>query len=291
MVGRSLAHLRETFSMYEPLVEYVEANLADGRAAFQAAQGVETIYYALGLPLWEFEAHPQLTRTSLEAAQSAGVRRFLHVGNVWSFGYPQSTPVSESHPRDPHTYKGRMRKKQEDLVLAADGQRGLRTTILRAPDFYGPTVEHGITATIIRAALKGKPALLLGPVAPPHEFVYVPDLAKTLMALVDCPQAYGQALNLAGPETISYRRFAELAYAAVNRRPRLRVLGKTHLRLIGLFDRTLREVVELHYLWTRPILLDDHRLRKLLPELQKTPYDVGIRATLEALRHAPKAES
>lgn len=36
----------------------------------------------------------------------------------------------------------------------------------------------------------------------------------------------------------------------------------------------------MHYLWTTPVILDDTRLRHLLPELRKTPYEEGIRLTL-----------
>jgi len=45
----------------------------------------------------------------------------------------------------------------------------------------------------------------------------------------------------------------------------------------------MREVAEMHYLWTHPVQLDDARLRRLLPNLPKTPYEDGIRRTVEIL--------
>ena len=42
----------------------------------------------------------------------------------------------------------------------------------------------------------------------------------------------------------------------------------------------------MHYLWTSPVILDDSRLQGLLPELRKTPYDEGIRETIQAMRGA-----
>jgi hypothetical protein len=57
------------------------------------------------------------------------------------------------------------------------------------------------------------------------------------------------------------------------------------LRVLGLFNPFLREVVEMHYLWTT-VKLDDTRLRQLLPNLHKTPYPEGIRATMDAMRTA-----
>jgi hypothetical protein len=55
------------------------------------------------------------------------------------------------------------------------------------------------------------------------------------------------------------------------------------LRVAGLFNPVLRELVEMHYLWTTPVKLDDTRLRQLLPN-QQTPYPEGIRQTIDAMR-------
>jgi hypothetical protein len=46
----------------------------------------------------------------------------------------------------------------------------------------------------------------------------------------------------------------------------------------------MREVAEMHYLWTTSLKLDDSRLRRLLPDLHKTSYEEGIRATMAAMR-------
>ena len=42
----------------------------------------------------------------------------------------------------------------------------------------------------------------------------------------------------------------------------------------------------MHYLWTKPVKLDDSRLRKLLPNLKKTPYAEGIETTIKAMKAA-----
>jgi nucleoside-diphosphate-sugar epimerase len=197
---------------------------------------------------------------------------------------PQQDFVSESHPRNPTAFKGRMRKEQEDLVLAADNPQGMRTTLLRPPDFYGPDSKWSYVRAIFDAALKGGTANVIGPIDTPHEFIFVPDLAETLVALSEKEEAYGKAWNVAGPGLITTRQFAELVFDAVHQKPRLRVAGKFTLRVLGLFNPFLREVVEMHYLWTTPVKLDDARLRQLLPNLHKTPYAEGIRLTINAMR-------
>lgn len=284
VVGRSEDRLKRNFAPYEPSVQYRVADLANPQDAAIAARDVDTIFYTVGVPYDHFELHPKLIRVALKAAADAGVRRFVHVSTVYPYGLPQQQLVDEAHPRNPHTFKGRMRKEQEDLVFAADGRNSLRTTILRPADFYGSQAELSYVRAIFVAALEGGTANVIGPIDTPHEFVYVPDLARTLIALSEKEEAYGAAWNLAGPGLITVRRFAELVFATVGRPPKLRVAGKTMLRLVGIFNPFMREVAEIQYLWSTPVNLDDSRLRRLLPDLHKTPYEDGIRETMDIIR-------
>ena len=284
VVGRSEERLRRDFRAYEPLVEYCAADLSDRVAAARAAAGVDTIFYTVGVPYPQFEQHPKLTRVALEATAPAGVRHFVHLSTVYPYGVPQQEFVSESHPRNPQAFKGRMRKEQEDLVLAANNPKGMRTTILRPPDFYGPDSELSYVRAIFDAALNGGTANVIGPIDTPHEFNFVPDVAETLIALSEKAEAYGRAWNVAGAGLMTTRQFAEQVFGAVHQKPRLRVAGKVTLRVLGVFNPFLREVVEMHYLWTTPVKLDDTRLRQLLPDLHKTSYTEGIGATINAMR-------
>jgi nucleoside-diphosphate-sugar epimerase len=289
VVARSEKRLRDDFQRYHPLVEYCEADLSDSAAAARAAAGVDTIFYTVGVPYTQFEEHPKLTRTALEAARAAGVRHYVHVSTVYPYGVPQQEFVNESHPRNPTAFKGRMRKEQEDLVFATDNTGGMRTTVVRPPDFYGPDAELSYVRAIFDAAVKGGTANVIGPIDTPHEFIFVPDLAETLIALSEKEEAWGHAWNVAGPGLITTRQFAELVFSTVHQKPRLRVAGKFVLRVLGLFNPLLREVLEMHYLWTTPVKLDDSRLRQLLPDLHKTPYTEGVRMTVESMRAAVTA--
>ncbi|HSU61543.1 MAG TPA: NAD-dependent epimerase/dehydratase family protein [Bryobacteraceae bacterium] len=289
VVARSEEKLRCDFGQYGDLVEYRVADLQDPLTSAAATKDVDLVFYTVGVPYTHFSLHPKLTRTALDAATASRVKRFVLVGTVYPYGIPRTEFVDESHPREPNTFKGRMRKDQEDLVLAADGRDGLRTTILRPPDFYGPESELSYASDIFKAALEGRPANVIGPVDTPHEFVFVPDVAKTLIALSNHEAAYGQSWNLAGPGVITTKQFAEMVFTAAGQKLRLRVAGKRTLNMLGIFKPMLREIAEMNYLWTTPVKLDDSRLRRLLPELRKTSYEEGIRLTLEALRERKRS--
>ena len=75
---------------------------------------------------------------TLAGLSAAGVERLILIGTVYPYGRARSQPVTENHPREPHTFKGQMRLAQENLVLEAHGRNGLSTLVLRLPDFYGP---------------------------------------------------------------------------------------------------------------------------------------------------------
>jgi nucleoside-diphosphate-sugar epimerase len=284
VVGRSGAKLRDSFKDFEPYVEYCEADLAMPEGAGRAAEGVDTVFYTLGVPYTDFARHPVITANCVAACARAGVKHYVHLSTLYSYGRRQADLVSEDHPREPHTFKGRMRKKQEDIVLDAHREDGMKTAVLCPPDFYGGDSDLSHTYRIFQAAIKGGTADVIGPLDVPHEFVYVPDLADTLLKLSRKEEAYGSRWNLAGAGRITIREFAEKVFALEGRKPKLRSAGRFMLRLIGLFNPVMKEFAEMYYLMDEPLFVDDTRLRALIPDLKKTSYDEGIRETLALLR-------
>ena len=283
VVGRKRERLERAFGAM-PHAEVFEADLADTRSAAAAARGVDTIVYSVGLPYPAHQLFPPLMRTTLEAAAAMQVRRILLVSNVYSYGRPQTSHVAESHPRDPHTRKGRYRKEQEDLLLDAHAKGRIEAAVLRLPDFYGPGAENSLANPIFRAALAGKTANWVGPVNTPHEFVFVPDTGPVIADLASCDEAYGSAWNYGGPAAIETVDFITRVYRAAGRAPKYRAAGRGLLAVLGWFNPVVREVVEMLYLQETPVLLDDSRLTALLPHTRKTPYDEGIRLTLDWMR-------
>jgi nucleoside-diphosphate-sugar epimerase len=267
-----------------PEVERVTWNPVDRASVRAAVRGLDTLVYLVGVPYDQFAQHPVVMRQTLEGAIAEGVQQLVLVGTVYPYGMPSTMPVKEDHSRAPNSFKGEMRRRQEDLLLEADASGKILGTILRLPDFYGPDVEKSLLHGIFVAASDGVTANLIGPIDTPHEFIFVPDVGPVLLELADRPKAYGRWWHLGGPGTITQREFATKVFAAVGRPPKLRVAGKTALRVMGLFSPLMRELVEMNYLQTNPVILDDSGLQNLLGPLQKTSYDDGIRRTLEAMR-------
>ncbi len=285
VVGRDRAGLEKSFGR-DRLAEIVTWNPDDPASVRAACRGMDTLIYLVGVPYNHFELHPQVMRKTLDGAIAEGVKRIVLIGTVYPYGRPVSATVTEEHPRQPQTFKGKMRKEQEDILLAAHAAGKIQGTILRLPDFYGPGVKASFLDSLFQAAAKGGTANLVGPIDVPHEFVYVPDVGPVVLALAAKPEAYGKWWNFAGPGSITQREVVDQVFALAGRKPQFRVAGKTMLRVVGLFNPIMRELVEMNYLVTNPVLLDDSALQQLLGSVHKTSYADGIRATFESYRKA-----
>ena len=282
VVGRSESALRQAFGD-DPLAEIVTWDPGSPASVRAAAEGIDTLVYLVGVNYWQFELHPELMRKTLDGAIAAGVRNVLLVGTVYPYGRAHGAPIREDHPREPHTFKGRMRKAQEDLLMQAHAQGRINAAVLRLPDFYGP----GVTASLLHgaavAAVRGGTADMLGPLDSPHEFVFVPDVGPVVARLVAHAGAWGRTWHLAGAGATTQRALVDEMERASGRRLKLRVAGKTLLRVIGLFDKFMREAVEMNYLMTEPVFMDDSALQGLIGPIRKTPYADGIRRTMAAV--------
>lgn len=282
VVGRNDASLRKAFGA-DPLAEIVTWNPDSPASVRAAADGVDTLIYMVGVDYWQFDLHPKLMRQTLDGAVAAGVRQLILIGTVYPYGRAGSNPVRESHPREPHTFKGRMRKAQEDLLMQAHADGHIRATVLRLPDFYGPGVEASLLHRAAQAAVHGGTADMVGPIDRPHEFVFVPDVGPVVARLADTPAAFGKIWHLGGAGTTTQRDLVAEMERQTGAKLRLRVAGKTMLRLIGLFNPFMREMVEMHYLMSEPLIMDDSALQRLIGPIHKTPYAQGIRQTLAAV--------
>jgi nucleoside-diphosphate-sugar epimerase len=278
VIGRSRSTLQKTFGN-DPLAEVVTWDPEDDQSIRQSLKGAGAIVYMVGVPYTDFQLHPILMRRVLDAAIAENVDRLLLIGTLYVFGLPQTERITEEHPREPHTFKGRKRKEQEDMVLAAHATGKIRTTVLRLPDFYGPGVERSMLTDLFVAVKQKRKARMIGPIDRPHEFIFVPDVGPVVARLLDTPAAFGRAWNLGGAGPTTQLELARMAFGG---HPRYMAAGKTMLRLFGLFDPFLRELVEMHYLMTDPLIVDDSALQELLGGTSKTPYSEGVRQSLAA---------
>ena len=123
----------------------------------------------------------------------------------------------------------------EDLMTAHEHGR-VRATIGRGSDFFGPFAHQSTVGDQVFArALAGKPARTLGDPDAPHTVTYIDDFAHALATLGAREEALGAVWHVPNAETVTMRRFVEMAFEAAGREPRLRTAPRWGLALVGLF--------------------------------------------------------
>jgi UDP-glucose 4-epimerase len=102
----------------------------------------------------------------------------------------------------------------EHLALALAEERGLRVTILRLFNVYGPR-NHlswwgGPTVTFIEALLNGELLEIHGDGLQTRTFTYVSDTVDGFVRALRTPESRGEIVNVGGTETMSMLELAEL---------------------------------------------------------------------------------
>jgi len=259
----------------------------DQDSVVAAAMGADVIFHGVhppGYKNWATLCVPML-ENSIEAARRSGAR-LVFPGTVYNYGPDAGAVIAEDAAQNPLTRKGKIRVELEDMI-AQSARWGLRSLIVRAGDFFGPT---GKSSWFNEAMItKGQPLTrVIYPGDPDigHAWAYLPDLAQTIVLLLD------QEERLADAERFHFGgnylpRGIEIAHSV------RRVVGKPDLPIRSLpwflfyllapFVTFMRESLEMRYLWRQPLKLDNTKLVAFLGHEPHTPLDNAIAETLSAL--------
>lgn len=271
-------------------IDWVGGDALDAAAVLEAARGCAVVVHAVNPPGyrdWDKLVLPML-RNTVAAAEAVGATVVLP-GTVYNFG-PDALPLPrEDSPQHPATRKGALRVRMEAL-LQDFAERGGHALIVRAGDFFGP---RAASSWFAQALVKpGKPVTrIANPSARGigHQWAYLPDVAATMVALIERRSALPAfaRYHMAGHWDQDGTRMAGAIAAAVVRAgrpaPRIAPLPWWLLRLAAPFVTTLREMMEMRYLWRRPVRMDNAALLAVLGVEPHTPLDEAVEATLRGL--------
>jgi nucleoside-diphosphate-sugar epimerase len=124
-----------------------------------------------------------------------------------------------------------------------------------ASDYFGPRggAQSNLGDRLFPAALAGRTASVLGDPDQPHTYTYVPDIGEGLAVLGEHPAAAGRVWHRPNdPDTRTTRELVEIACPGA----RIRPVSPLLLRLAGLTDPAVREILEMRYLFEEPFVVD-----------------------------------
>ncbi len=165
----------------------------------------------------ELEAlHGTTTENLLRAvAESGRPVRWLNVGSSAVYA-PQDAareaPLGEGEPDRPVTDYARSKLLQEGLVRAAARTGAVEPVFVRLFNTIGPGQEGPFLVPALVAQLldPDAAAIRLGNLAAARDFVDVRDAAEAIVALLRCPIAAGERVNVCSGEATTVRRLAAL---------------------------------------------------------------------------------
>ncbi len=275
---------RHQASDLPPGMGFIQADVLDEASVLRATEGAAQIVIALGFPyaakVWQAAWPPAMANLLAAAARAAA--RVVFVDNLYMYG-PQSVPLVETMPLTDYGAKPAVRAALTRQWQAATGK--VRFAALRAADFYGPGTTNAHLGTFAFAALaRGKVPMLLDPPDTPHDFAYVPDFARGVVALLDAPDdAFGQAWHLPNAPTQTPRALLQQAADSIGVRLKLRALPFWAVDTLGLFVPDVRELKEMRFQWDRPYLVDASKFAKRF-SFTPTPFAEGIAATMRSFK-------
>ncbi len=264
-------------------IEWVTGDAMDRDAVLAAAAGVHAIVHAVNPPGyldWEKLVQPMLDN-SIAAAKANGARLALP-GTIYNYDPAASPVIAPDSPQQPRTRKGAIRVEMERAIE----QSGVKAVILRAGDFFGPRPGNSVVSQAMVTAGRpvGRRVMVVGKRGVGHAWAYLPDVGEAFARLLDRDDLPRFArYHFAGYWDGDAGQIAAAIGRAAGHEVTTWRLPWALLPLVGLFNRTMREMVEMRPYWEHPVRLDNASLVAAIGEEPHTPLDAAMATTLTAL--------
>lgn len=261
-------------------VEVMAGDAYNRAFAREAARGAAVVYQCAqpGYTEW-VEKFPPLQAAILDAAAETGAK--LVIGeNLYMYGDVDG-PIREDLPYKATTKKGKVRAQMAQDALAAHRDGKVRVALGRASDFFGAYGQgSALGERVFAPALAGKNASLVGNLDAPHSYTYLADFGRALVVLGGRVEALGKAWHVPNDRPdITQREFMNLVFQEIGLPPKMSGMGKTMMRIGGLFIPEAREGVEMMYEFEKPFVVDSSKFERVFG-VKATPLADSIRATV-----------
>jgi len=257
----------------------------DRRVAVETARGKDVVLHALNptFKTWRRMALPH-AYAAIEAAETAGAT-LLFPGNLYNYGAGMPSVIDEATPMAPTTRKGDIRMEIEQRMQEAS-ERGMRTIILRAGDFYGSSRGAWFDLVIAKQLARNE-ITYPGPLDVVHEWAYVPDLAAAMVRLAEARERLGRFETFGFPgHAVTGRALIDATAKAIGRDSRdlkVRNMQWWMIKALAPFFALPRELSELDYLWQDPHRISGDKLKATIGLVPHTPLETAIKRAVREL--------
>lgn len=263
--------------------ELFPADLKMADQAEKAIAGTSIAYLTVGLKydsrVWEKD-WPIIVGNVINACVKHGVK-LVFFDNVYMYDKHAIPHMTEESALNPPSRKGKIRLQVVKMIQQAIADTGLRALIARSADFYGPGAKNGIlNIMVLDPVSKNKKANWQSSVLKTHSFTYTPDAAKATALLGNTDRAYNQIWHLpTSPQRWTGEEFITKAASMKGVKASYTLLTPFLLRLAGLFNRTIGELIEMQYQNNQDYFFDSQKFCKAF-EFTPTSYEDGMKEVL-----------
>lgn len=258
----------------------IETN--DRAVAVKEARGTDIVLHALNAPYtgWARHALP-LAYSAIEAAEQSGAT-LMFPGNVYNYGASMPPVLDETTPMQPTSRKGKLRNEVE-LRLREASDRGVRTIILRAGDFFGRGQGSWFDLVLIKELAKNR-ITYPGPLDVVHEWAYLPDYVEALVRLAAVRAALEPFATFGfSGHAVTGQEFVSAIAKASGRALKIGHINWWMMRTFGSIWKMGRELTEIGYLWQVPHQIDGSKLATAIGKVPHTPLDTAVARALREL--------
>ena len=133
--------------------------------------------------------------------ETAPAAKLVLAGSRLQYGKPSHLPVAESDARDPLCLHAIHKQTAEEYLRLYGRLFGIRSTVARVTNPFGPgqpsgRTAYGIINRFIHLALEDKPLTLFGDGAQVRDYIYIGDLVDALLLLGSSDASDGRVYNV-----------------------------------------------------------------------------------------------
>lgn len=177
-----------------------------------------------------FEINANGTLNVLLCCKEANVKGIVHYSTSETYGTAKYVPMDENHPTYPLSTYAVSKLAADRLCHTLYHEQNIPVVILRQFNCYGPreTQPYIIPELITQLAKTNK--LKLGNIKATRDLTYVEDAAKGAIALMQCKQAVGEAVNIGQGKDWSIEELANTISGLMGHKSIEISIDKTRLR-------------------------------------------------------------
>ncbi|HKJ78727.1 MAG TPA: NAD-dependent epimerase/dehydratase family protein, partial [Prolixibacteraceae bacterium] len=259
--------------------ELFAADLLKADETDKAIEGADVAYLTIGLPyrIKTWQVHWPIIMDNVINACKKHNTRLVFFDNIYMYDKNQLSPMTEETPVNPPSGKGRVRAKIAGKLLEEMHAGNIKALIARAADFYGPGINNSLlNETVVKNFKNGKKGNWFCSIDHLHNFTYTPDAAKATALLGNSENAFGEVWHLPTIAPITMKKWIELFAHEFNTAPKVMVVPKFMVALMGFINPIMKEMAEMLYQYDRNYNFNSSKFETAF-NLKPTPIEEGIK--------------